>query len=63
MLESPPYSLKNRSLDPPNIGVQAYDVSVDGEQFLMVKQDEAGAGELTIVLNWFEELKPRVPSP
>ena len=46
-----------------------YDVAPDGERFLMVKQgaptDNAGdlAPEITVVLNWFEELKDRVPVP
>jgi hypothetical protein len=37
-----------------------YDVSADGQRFLMVK-DESSSGRLNIVLNWFEELKRRVP--
>ncbi len=28
----------------------------------MVKQTETAASELTLVLNWFEELKARVPT-
>ena len=38
-----------------------YDVSLDGQRFVMVK-DESGSGRLNIVLNWFEELKARVPT-
>ncbi len=42
-----------------------YDVSADGERFLMLKPSES-AGEaptqINVVLNWFEELKRRVPS-
>jgi Tol biopolymer transport system component len=38
-----------------------YDVSPDGQRFVMVK-DESGSGRLNIVLNWFEELKQRVPT-
>jgi Tol biopolymer transport system component len=38
-----------------------YDVSPDGQRFLMVK-DESSSGRLNIVLNWFEELKRRVPT-
>jgi serine/threonine-protein kinase len=37
-----------------------YDVSADGQRFLMVK-DESSSGRINIVLNWFEELKRRVP--
>jgi Tol biopolymer transport system component len=38
-----------------------FDVARDGQRFLMVKTDSAG-GRLNVVLNWFEELKQRVPS-
>jgi Tol biopolymer transport system component len=38
-----------------------YDVSPDGQRFLMVK-DESGAGRLTMVLNWLEELRARLPT-
>jgi hypothetical protein len=37
-----------------------FDVSLDGQRFLMVKDDSA-SGRLNIILNWFEELKARVP--
>ncbi len=46
-----------------------YDISPDGEQLLMVfPADQADSGEasrlqINIVLNWFEELKERVPVP
>ena len=37
-----------------------YDVSVDGKRFLMVKLDRpATSAQLTVVLNWFDELKAR----
>ena len=42
------------------ISIANYDVSVDGRRLLMVK--DAGAGRLNMVLNWFEELKARVPT-
>jgi hypothetical protein len=38
-----------------------YDVSPDGQRFVMVKDDSA-SGRLNIVLNWMEELKARVPT-
>jgi len=38
-----------------------YDVSSDGQRFLMVK-DETGSAGLDVVLNWFEELKAKVPT-
>ena len=41
----------------------AYDVSRDGQRFLMVQVDEQDqrVPELVVVQNWFEELKQRVP--
>jgi serine/threonine-protein kinase len=41
-----------------------YDVSLDGQRFLMVKAGEqvTSAAQINIVLNWFEELKRRVPT-
>ena len=42
----------------------AYDVSPDGQRFLMVKEIEqsSSATQINVVLNWFEELKRRVPA-
>jgi len=39
-----------------NISLANYDITPDGQRFLMLK-DETGAGRLNIVLNWTEELK------
>ena len=42
-----------------------YDVSTDGQRFLMLKPSESAQAALTqinVVLNWFEELKQRVPT-
>jgi hypothetical protein len=41
-----------------NVSLANYDVSPDGQRFMMVK-DEAGSGRLNVVLNWFTELKAR----
>jgi Tol biopolymer transport system component len=41
--------------------VPNYDVSPDGQRFVMVKDDSA-SGRVNIVLNWLEELKARVPT-
>ena len=40
-----------------------YDVSSDGQRFLMVKQpaNQAAAPQIIVVQNWFEELKARMP--
>jgi hypothetical protein len=42
-----------------------YDVSPDGQRFLMLKpseQDQAAQTQINVVLNWFEELKQKVPT-
>ncbi len=41
-----------------------YDVSPDGQRFLMLKGSEQAQAltQINVVLNWFEELKRRVPS-
>jgi eukaryotic-like serine/threonine-protein kinase len=42
----------------------AWDVSPDGQRFLMVKpvEQQQAATQINVVLNWFEELKRRVPA-
>jgi len=41
---------------------QNYDVSPDGQGFLMVRPgQDAAASQINIVLNWSEELKRRAP--
>jgi len=42
----------------------AYDVSPDGKRFLMIKPPataQAPTDQVTVVVNWFEELHRRVP--
>jgi hypothetical protein len=39
-----------------------YDVSPDGQRFLMLKAGQQSAGEISVVLNWPEELKQKVPT-
>lgn len=41
-----------------------YDVSRDGQRFLMIKPSEQGSAltQIVVVQNWFEELKRRVPT-
>jgi Tol biopolymer transport system component len=42
-----------------------YDVSPDGQRFLMLKPSETEASaptQINVVLNWFEELKRKVPT-
>jgi eukaryotic-like serine/threonine-protein kinase len=38
-----------------------YDVSPDGQRFLMLKNAEQKPGEISVVLNWTEELKQKAP--
>ena len=43
--------------------LQYYDISPDGQQFLMIKRTEGSTAQINVVLNWFEELKRLVPTP
>jgi eukaryotic-like serine/threonine-protein kinase len=50
--------------EPPPVPIPNYDVSTDGQRFLMLKPSELEAAaptQINVVLNWFEELKRRVP--
>ncbi|MFB3141670.1 MAG: TolB family protein, partial [Acidobacteriota bacterium] len=42
-------------------GLQYYDISPDGQRFLMIKREREEA-QINVVLNWFEELKRLVPT-
>ncbi len=46
------------------VGVPNYDVSPDGQRFLMIKQSEQATPvtQINVVLNWTEELKRLVPA-
>jgi Tol biopolymer transport system component len=50
------------------LDVRAYDVSPDGQRFLMLKEpqqagDDVQPPRMVVVLNWVEELKARLPTP
>ena len=48
----------------PTISTPNYDVSPDGQRFLMLKsteQAQAAPTQINVVLNWAEELKQKVP--
>ena len=48
---------------PANGAPANYDVSPDGQRFLMIKASEATTPtQINVVLNWFEELKQKVPT-
>jgi serine/threonine protein kinase len=40
----------------------AYDITPDGQRFLLAKTAEQGPQEISVVLNWFEELKQKAPT-
>jgi serine/threonine-protein kinase len=40
-----------------------YDISPDGQRFLMIKREQQAGTQINVVLNWFEELKRLVPTP
>ena len=42
-----------------------YDITPDGQRFLMIQdgeEQEGAATQINVVLNWFEELKQKVPT-
>ena len=39
-----------------------YDVSQDGQRFLMIKQEQRESAQINVIFNWFEELKRLVPT-
>ena len=48
-----------------NSPARQYDVTADGQRFLMVQEKERSpiaVTQMVVVLNWFEELKRRVPA-
>jgi eukaryotic-like serine/threonine-protein kinase len=50
---------------PTTLTVPNYDVSPDGQRFLMlepVEQDQVAPTQIVVVQNWFEELKQKVPT-
>ena len=58
----PPRLLFERAYAQNHVGsLSNYDVDTEG-RFLMVKEQEQGAGQINLVLNWFEELKHLVPT-
>ncbi len=46
-------------------GFQYYDISPDGQRFVMLKEGDLSEaqGQINVVQNWFEELKRLVPTP
>jgi len=52
--------------EPGPFQIANYDVSPDGQRFLMIKPDEQSSSssptQIVVVQNWFEELKQKVPT-
>jgi dipeptidyl aminopeptidase/acylaminoacyl peptidase len=60
-----PRMLFEGQYQPSPVVVANYDVSPDGQRFLMLKpseQAQAAPTQINVVLNWFEELNRRVPA-
>ena len=54
---------KTRYVVPGVVVGRGYDVSPDGQRFLMIKQaGTAQAPTMVVVLNWLEELKAKLPT-
>ena len=46
-----------------NIVPMQYDVSADGQRFLLNRPEpQSGPSEIRVILNWFEELRRLVPT-
>jgi serine/threonine-protein kinase len=57
-----PRMLFQGSYTPTPRSASDYDVSSDGQRFLMLKAAEQAPGEISVVLNWTAELKQKVPA-
>ena len=55
-----PHMLFQGSYTPSPRSAPDYDVSPDGQRFLMLKAGEQSADEISVVLNWTEELKQKI---
>ena len=43
-------------------GSESFDVTADGERFVVVESKSQARAELHVILNWFEELERLVPT-
>ena len=68
--ETPKILFQGTYIIPGNPFLRNWDIHPDGKRFLMVKpftvadseSTSAGSRRINVVLNWFEELKERVPA-
>jgi len=44
-------------------GFQYFNISPDGQRFLIIKAEQTASAQIHVILNWFEELKRLVPTP
>jgi hypothetical protein len=58
VVQGRPHLEKRYWTAPPN---RPYDVSADGRFLMFTLQQEAGSASMVVVLNWFEELKAKLP--
>ena len=59
-----PTTVLDRPYAGPFENAHPYDVSADGQRFVMIKEDATAAAArtgFTVVLNWLEELKTKMP--
>jgi hypothetical protein len=59
--EAPKFMFEGPYLNVPGV---SYDVAADGQRFMMLEESvkQPPTTRLNVVLNWFEELKQRVPA-
>ncbi len=61
---SRPQPLFEASYDDAGVASRGYDITPDGQSFIVVRSErESVATQVHVVLNWFEELKRRAPIP
>ncbi len=56
-----PIQLFEKKFAMPDTAIAEYDVAPDGQNFVMIQDVKSGPTQIHVVLNWFEELKARVP--
>jgi serine/threonine-protein kinase len=61
---SRPQPLFETSYDHAGIAFRGYDITPDGQSFIMVRSERVSvATQVHVILNWFEELERRAPVP
>ena len=63
MRAPPPLLFEGQYYHESGVDTANYDVTPDGQRFLMIQLGEPEAAtQINVVLNWFEELKRLVPT-